>query len=269
MNPIQFYNTISLYANVTKRGRYYFSEINEAVKNAVNNKINSITDTANQNQLNGIDRIQKFRDELYTLIKPFNLVITTTRIINDVITEEHAIYPTDYRTFAGLSITINSNTTYARDTTYGQIGPMLDCSFRKSNNKKPYFLEDATGLRLFRGIGGTFSGILYYVKKQQDFYMGTETDLIEAGTGVLTITTNYTAIQDSIYNGITYISGTQFTTNGVLTDLTSGEVILSSILVNTDMPEKTHDQLAKMAAEILMGVNSDFDNAGFAEKEVS
>lgn len=267
MNAIEISYAIDLYVNRTHASRFYNVEKNKAVNDAMGKMIDSITDTANQNRLSGIDRLQVFRDKLFTLLKKSATGATAVGIINDIITEEHILYPTDYRTFAALTLTIDGNTTYARDNmTYNTRGPQLDCSFRKPNNKKPYFLEDATGLTTYRGIGGSISVVkLDYVKQPTKFNMGTESQLINAGAGVLVNATSYIAVEVSVHNGITYGEGTQFTTAN--TNLTSGQVILAANTVTCELPEKTHNDIAKMAAEILLGVTSAFENSNFAEKE--
>ena len=52
-----------------------------------------------------------------------------------------------------------------------------------------------------------------------------------------------------------------------MTDLTSGQVILTSLLVTIELPAKTHPDIAKRAAAILAGVVEDFQSSAFAEKE--
>lgn len=267
MNAIQIYYAIGVYTNTTQHSRFLFTEVNKAVNDAIKDKMDDIIDGPNTQGLSGIDRIQKFRDDLYTMIKTSTSAPTTTGTINGVITENHFNFPTDYQTYVSMTATIDSNTTYLRETNYNMVGPLLECSFRKPNNSKPYFLEDGTGLKLYRGIGGTISSAtLTYIKQPTPFYMGNESNLIDAGAGVLTINTSYTAVDDSIYNGVTYVAGTVFSTNGALTNLTSGQVILSSILVTIELPEKCHDDIAKMAAGILLGVTKDYDSSQFAEK---
>lgn len=267
MNAIQVYYAIGIYANRTQESRFFFQEVNKAVNDAIKSKMDDIIDGPNPQGLSGIDRIQKFRDDLYTMIKESTAAPTTTGTINSVITESHFNFPADYQTYVSMTATIDGNTTYLRETDYNRKGPLLECSFRKPNNNKPYFLEDSTGLKIYRGIGGTFSSAtLTYIKQPTAFYMGNETDLIDAGVGVLTINTSYIAVDESVYNGVTYIPGAVFITNGVLTDLTSGQVIKSSILTTIELPEKCHDDIAKMAAGILLGVTKDFDSSAFAEK---
>lgn len=268
MNAIEVYNSVQLYIDRSKGARYYFQEINKAVNDAMKMHIDDITDTANQNKLSGLDRFQVYRDELYTLMKSNVSVPSVIGLYNTDVLVNHINYPADYRAFAALSVTIDGNTTYGRETSYNERGPMLECSFRKPTNNKIYFLEDSTGIKVYRGITGTAStSSLDYVKQPAEFNMGNELNLIDAGVGVLTINTSYTAFEDSVYNGIVYPSGTVFSTNGVLTDLTSGQVILTSLLTTIELPAKTHPDIAKRAAAILAGVVEDFQSSAFAEKE--
>lgn len=268
MNAIQVYNSVQLYIDRSKGARYYFQEINKAVNDAMKMHIDDITDTANPNKISGLERLQVFRDELYTLMKTNTSVPTVVGLYNTDVLINHVNYPTDYRTFGALSITIDGITTYGRQTNLNERGPLLECSFRKPTNSKIYFLEDSTGLKLYRGVTGTASSVsLDYVKQPTEFNMGNELNLIDAGVGVLTISTSYTAFEDSEYNGVIYPSGTVFSTNGVNTDLTSGQVILTSLLTTIELPEKTHTDIAKRAAAILAGVVEDFQSSAFAEKE--
>lgn len=267
MNAIEFSYAIDFYVNRTHSSRFYNVEKNKAVNDAIMKKIDSITDTANEKKLNGINRIQKFRDELFTLMKKSATGVTAVGTINDVITEEHILFPADYQTFAALTLTIAGNTTYARNTTYGERGPMLECSFRRPNNKKPYFLEDVNGLTTYRGIGGSVTVVkLDYVKQPVAFNMGTESQYINAGAGVLTNATSYIATEVSVHNSITYAEGTQFTSAN--TNLTSGQVILASNTTTCELPEKCHDEIAIRSAIILLRSVGEFEAADLLEKQM-
>lgn len=268
MNAIQLSYAIDFYTNLTHTTRFYNIEKNKAVNDAIMKKIDSITDTDNPSTVSGIDRIQKFRDELFTLIKTSTTAATTVGLYNQYISIDHINNPTDYRTFMALTVTIDGNTTYARDNmNYNTRGPQLECSFRKPNNKKPFFLEDATGILVYRGISGTItSPKLDYIKTPNEFSMGVESQYINAGLGVLTIGVSYIAIEESVQNAVTYQPGTQFIA-AVSTALTSGQVILTSNTVACELPDKSHNEIAKLAASILLGVVSSFDNSAFVEKE--
>lgn len=266
MNAIQVGYAIDLYTNLTHTSRFYNIEKNKAVNDAIMKKIDSITDTINSNQLTGIDRLQKYRDELYTLIKTSATAATNIGTYNTDVYINHVDYPADYQTFAALTLTVGGNTTYGRETTYNKRGPLLECSFRKPTNKKPYFLEDATGILIYKGDSSTItSSKLDYIKQPTAFNMGLESQYIDAGAGVLTNATAYIATEESVHNSITYQPGDAFTSAN--TNLTSGQVVLAANTTTIELPEKCHDQIAKMAAEILLGVVSSFENSAFAQKE--
>lgn len=272
MNVIKVYNAIGLYTDRTKSARYFFQEINKAVNDAIMKKIDSITDSDNPNKITGIDRIQVFRDSLYTLIKSATPAAptgpSTITTIEGDFNLYHYNFPTDYQTYDRMSLVVGGVTTYARDTTSNEIGPLLECSFRKPQKKKVYFLEDKTGLNLYSADVDTISSAtLTYIKQPAEFFMGVESQLIDEGAGVLAINSDYIAVEDSVYDSVTYASGDEFTTNGVLTDLTSGQVILKSLTTTIELPEKVHDDIAKMAAEILLGPTEDFEKSAFAQKE--
>ncbi len=270
MNAIQVYNSVLFYTDRTKGTRYYFQEINKAVNDAIMKKIDSITDTNKKGQ--GIDRLQVMRDELYTLVKTGTPAAPTGPTAITTIEGDFNIYhhnfPTDYQTYDRMSLVVGGLTTYAKDTTSNKIGPLLDCSFAKPQDKKVYFLEDSTGLKLYSADVDTISLVtLTYIKQPAEFNMGNELNLINAGTAVLTISTSYTAVEDSVYNAIVRPSGTVFSTNGALTDLTSGQVILTSLTTTIELPIKTHSKICKIAASILLGVTDDYEASGFTEKE--
>jgi hypothetical protein len=267
MNAIEMGYAIDFYTNLTHSSRFYNIEKNQAVQDAIMKKIDSIVDTNNPNPLIGTDRLQKFRDELYTLMKQGTLTVTNTGAYNDDVYINHANFPTDYQTYAGLTLTIGGNTTYARETmTYGNKGSILECSFRKPTNTKPYFLEDSTGLKIYKGDSTAISlAILDYIKVPATFNLGMESQYISAGAGVLTAAATYIAVEESVHNAITRLPGTSFV--AVNTNLTSGQVVLASNTTPCELPAKCHEEIAKMAASILLGTTSAFDNSAYVEKE--
>lgn len=266
MNAIETYNLVQFYIDRSRGARYYFSEINSAVNDAIKNTIDDITDTSNLNQLSGIDRLQVFRDELYTLIKTESSVPTVIGFYNSDVLINHINYPLDYRTFVSMSCTIDGSTSYVRDLTYNSKGPVLEDSFLKPTNSKVKFLEDATGFKLYRGTTGTISNAsLDYIKQPVAFNMGSEPQLINPGLAVLIPGDSYVAVEDSVVGSTFYPSGAMFTNPSA--DLVSGQVIPSISLVSIELPVKTHADIAKRAAAILSGVVKNFESSGFAEKE--
>ena len=120
---------------------------------------------------------------------------------------------------------------------------------------------------MYRGIGGTPTCELTYLKAPSDFYIGNESDLINEGTTVLTFGTNYTAVEQSVHNTVTYNPGDQF--NALNTTLTSGQVIPTSVLIDSNLPEQIQEKMCWIVSEILSGNISDFNKTMFLEKEVN
>ena len=272
MNAIQISNRIDYYNDLTRNARFFFVDKANAVNSVIATFIDQQLGFGQGQQKNAFQFVQKNRDKLYTLIKTATPSITNGTVVvgrYGSATPSHIVYPTDYRDFIELAVLIDGYTDYSRPTDYGKVGPLRDNSFMKPSNKKTYYNEDSTGITIWRGVGGTFTtATLTYLKTPATFSMGTETNLIAAGAGVLTIGLSYIAYEDSIQNGTTYLSGTQFTA-AVTTNLISGSVILASLTTTCDLPEQTHDTIARLASDLMLGVTSNYNAAAFVEKEVN
>jgi len=66
----------------------------------------------------------------------------------------------------------------------------------------------------------------------------------------------YIAYEDSVHNGVTYVSGTIF--SAMSTTLTSGMVIPNSVIVNCNLPEKIHQEVMRTASQIMNGSIEDY-----------
>jgi hypothetical protein len=272
MNAVQMMNRIDYYNDFTRSARFSYAQYGEAVNGVILTYIDQQLGFGEGEQKNTYQFIQKIRDKLYTLVKTATPSITNGTVITGrygSATPSHINFPTDYQNFVGLNVLIDSYTDYSRPTDYNKIGPLLDNSFMKPSNQKTYYNEDATGLTIWRGVGGTFTtATLTYLKAPATFSLGSEDNWIYAGVGVLTLSASYIAIDDSVHNGTTYLSGTQFIAT-VTTNLTTGKVILASLTTPCDLPEQTHDTICKMVSEMMLGVTSNFNGSQFVEKEVS
>lgn len=269
MNAIQIKERIDFYLDTTRSARYPFSAYNDAVNDVIEKYIEDLFGDMNSKNIYGFEVIQQVRDKLFTLIATATPAITTGTTITtryDSFIPNHIAYPADYFTFVALQPIIDGYTVYTSPTDYNEIGPLLEDSFRKPSNVAPVHIEDSTGVSIYRDSSGTItSATLTYIKAPAIFTIGTEANLIDAGAGVLTAAASYIATEISVHNSITYPIGTQFTAAN--TNLTSGQVILASLTTTCDLPEKTHNDIAKMAAAVMSGVTSDFNRSAFVEKQ--
>lgn len=258
-----------LYMDVSRNGRFFYSDYNNAFNNAVQNYMDKcIGDETERDPMN-FQWNQQIRDDLYTLIATSSPSITNGTVVNNKYfsaTSSHILFPADYYDFISLNVLIDSFTDYSKPIRYDQAGPLLKDSFRHPTNLKTYFCEDSTGLTVFRGVGGTFtSATLNYIRQPAAFSVGNESLLINAGTAISN-STSYIATEISVQGGVTYQIGDQFTSSSIV--LTSGQVILTSNTTSLDLPLKAHSDVAKIAAEILLGVTSNYQAAQSAKSEI-
>lgn len=255
--------------DTTRNARFSFLDYAKAVNDAIQKFINDRFGDIEHNNPYTFEFTQAIRDELFTLIKTATPTVTNlSNKVNDYYTigVSRITYPSDYYDLISWTTTIDSVETFARPTTYNELGPLCEDSLKYPTNKRTYYLEDATGYKFYRGTTGTLTVSIEYLKTPATFSLGIDSNLIDEGVGVLTAGETYIATEISVHNLITYKPGDTFTVVAQTT-LTSGQVILASNTTTCDLPAKTHETIAKMAAEILSGSVSDYNRSAFAQKE--
>jgi hypothetical protein len=270
MNAIMSMASADFYLDSSRNARYYFSQYNRAFNDAINAYMDAAIGDTTQRDPENFQWIQQIRDNLFNLIT----VVTPTATNGTVVTNEyysslpsHIDFPADYYDFVLLMLTIDGYTKYSKPTTYNEIGPLLDNSFKHPTNLKTYYNENSDGLTIWRGVTGSITtASLTYIRTPVDFSIGAESDLIDQGSGVLTIGTSYIATEVSVENGITYQIGDQFLAGTV--NLTSGQVIPFSVTSPVDLPDKAHSEIAKAAARIMLLATSNYNAAQAVDSEV-
>lgn len=270
MNAIESLNRAYFYTDVSRSARFYFSEINYAFNDAIQQYI-----TKKMGGEDGIDPdnfqlMQQIRDDLSPLIK-FSTTSPTdgAAITNNYYTclPSNIVNPVDYYQCVLIMCTIDGVTTYARPTSYNESGPLFENSYMHPTNKKPYYNEVSGGYTIWRLNLGVFSSAtMTYVKQPLTFSVGSETQLISSG--VLTNLTTYYATQITVFNGVTYQIADSIVGNGI-SSLISGEVILASNTTPIELPDKVQNDICKLAAKILLKNIGSFDQAAAAESEAT
>lgn len=255
MNAIQLKERVDFYLDRSRSSRYSFNEYNIAFREA-------------QMQL-----FDKFKDDekgvsenLYTL-KTDSTPTVTVSSVGAEFTINHINYPADYHYFQMLNVYVGGVLAEMADVQENELNRLLQNEFRKPTNKYIYKREDATGWKLYRGLGGSVTAELTYLKAPSDFYIGNEADLIDEGNGVLVFSTSYTAVEESVHNSVTYNPGDVFIAANI--NLTSGQVIPTSVLVGSNLPDTVLEDLCKMVANLISGSSNDYSKAAFVEKEVN
>jgi len=249
MNIVQMYFNASILNDRESSARFLDEQYMYAINAAIVMTIEDRVDNIKKPKKYSLESVQRVRDELYTLIPPTSTIVPVGNVI---------AYPLDYSHFLKLQVVIDGETSWVRPTNYNESGPLADNPWKKPSNTKPYFDQDNAGIVIYRGATGSFtSALLDYLKTPAKATMGNETNKILPGALVLTIGLVYVAYDDSVHNGVTYVTGTTFT--AVSTVLTSGTVILYSLVTNCDLPEKIHGEVVRLASAIMSGTISDMD----------
>lgn len=254
MNAIQQKERADFYMDRSRAPRFTFNQYNIAFREVIMTYFDK-----NKTSEIGI------RDGLYTLLTTVTPTVTTVTSASTY-TISRFSYPADYHFLNYMNVYVDSELARVLPIKGDEINPVLIDSFKKPSNTKIYQKEDATGYLLYRGVGGTCTVNYTYLKAPAAFYIGNESDLITAGTS-LALATGYTAVEESVVAGVTYDPGDQFTSAVTPTSLTSGKLILTSILVDCDLPDTVHEDIAKMVAEYMSGTVENFNKSAFAEKE--
>lgn len=272
MNGILLKQRIDFYLNLSKNARFTFAEYAIAVNDVTDEYIDEqMGDEANRNP-ESFQWIQRISDDLYTLIKVAAPVVTPgTAVTTPYYSSLPSTFPvpSDYKTFVYMSCIIDGFTIYARPTTFNKLGPLLNDSFRKPSNTKIYFNSSAAGMTIWRANSGVFTSCsLTYIKVPTDFSIGQESNLINAPTA-LTVA-SYIATEVTVFMTVVYQVGAVIV--GSVNPLTSGQVILASLVVPCELPPPVHEEIAKRAAVKLLAAVGDVQQSmviqGEAEKSV-
>mgnify|MGYP003552418257 FL=1 len=256
MNAIQMMERTDVFLDRYKSARFADSNYMDAFNSVCISMFKDRTDNKNLFKKYSFQSNEQVRRELYTLIKTATIVPT-----GDVV-----VYPIDFEYYGDMNVVIDGVTSYCRPTNFNEIGPLKLNPFRKPKATKPYYIENSTGLKVYYGSGTFTSAIMTYLKTPNTVSIGTESNKINTGGAVLAINSVYIVYSPTaVHDGVTYYVGQTFTATA--TSLTSGIVILNSVVVNCDFPENVHDEICKRAAVLLKRSIEDFNASVILEKD--
>lgn len=268
MNSIELQSRIDFYNNLTSSARFTRQMYDIAVNDAMMEYIDEQFGDDDNADPKNFQWVQQIKDNLYTLIAATAPVVTPGVIITTPYsTVGTATFPNpaDYKNLIYLQTTIGGITSYSRPTTFNEIGPLLQDSFKKPTNSKLYHIESSTGYTLYKGSTGTVTVVMLYLKIPATFTIGDESQVISPPT-VLTNALVYYALETTVFNSVTYEMGDSITGNGV-TALSSGRVILSTNTVTCSLPPETHEKIAKMSSQKMLKTISDYEGSMAIQSE--
>lgn len=267
MNSIELQSRIDFYNNLTSSARFTRQMYDIAVNDAMMEYIDEQFGDDDNADPKNFQWVQQIKDNLYTLIAATAPVVTPGVIITTPYsTVGTATFPNpaDYKNLIYLQTTIGGITSYSRPTTFNEIGPLLQDSFKKPTNSKLYHIESSTGYTLYKGSTGTVTVVMLYLKIPATFTIGDESQIITSG-GTLVNLSVYYATEISVYAGTTYYMGDSITGTGAV--LTSGAVILASNTTTCALPPETHEKIAKLSSSKMLATISDIEQSAAIQNE--
>jgi hypothetical protein len=265
MNFVQLKNRVDFYLDMTRAPRFTFAEYNIAVNDTIEKFVSETIGDPNHSTPYSVQWVQQVRDDLYTLVKNATgpTITNQTAITAQYYTAGLCTFPNpaDYYAFLALTGIIASKTIPAFPTNYNEETVLINDSFKHPTDTKIYYNENSSGFRVLKGTATLSSVNLTYIKTPATYSCGAETLLIDGGPAVtLTNLATYYATEISVYNGTTYQIGATIT--GVTAQLlTSGQVIATASGTNCDLPDRTHEEIAKRAAATMLLTTANYPAA--------
>lgn len=219
-----------------------------------------------------IERFQRVRDELYTIVKTTSLGSYAVTIVNNVIAASKI--PEAYKYLLLLEVTALVSGTPDEDTEW-QICESVSLDQKRdfltrNPYRKPvsnamyqrqYYEENVNGFLIHSAVSDLNYAKISYLEEPSETFIG-----YERAPGWTSIA-NQTAIAmgDVIVNTTEYSRGSLFTL--VAGDTFSGDNILTSSN-NTNLPITLHEEIAKKAAHYILDRSNLFQKAAAFKQEI-
>ena len=257
MNTVELIARIQFYSDRTKSPRFndtdhYLPALNVAQNTILNDRYYNIKKKTGYS----FETVQRLRDELRSLVR-YNIPIL---VVSNAIS-----LPNDYMFELMMNITIDGTSRASKSVSYNEINSLSKNSFQEPSIEYPVHFESDGGINFLFGDTGTPSTAnLTYLRKPATIFK--DSSVIVAGVGVLTIgNTYYVNVGPVTSDSITYATGDTFVATSA--DMTGGGDV--TYIVNSDLPDILHEELAKVAASVLQGTVNDYPGSAFAEKQAA
>ncbi len=254
--------------------------LNSSIKFIVLNRYEDIKKNEKDKNFQGS---QKIRDELYTLVKTFEVSSGFTVSASGDTLVPVSMFPSNYWLMAGGSVNISGNPYQLVPLTYDERAVIEKNPFTRPSIDYPaevYRIESSEGVEVIFGSTGTvMSGLFYYMSEPVTISLGEE---ISSGTiptgktiicymeGVINELGAITDSQDPNYDGsylrITLKPGEEYTT---IKQMTIASGIFYQDFVETDLPSILHEEVATRAASELSGNVENYQRVQELDKRIN
>lgn len=253
MNIVELHKRIDYHLDRARSPRYSKDRKDAAINIATDIFVRDRYDNVKRKTGYGFQTVQKLRDDLGSLVKSSLLVPA-----NNIITR-----PDNYRHEVMVRVKINGKWDGSSPTSYDAFNTNQKNRFHKAEIGYVQHLElGGSNVEFYFGSYGNFQEVEYfYLSNPIQVSFGTTA----ITSGSLVVGNTYYVESGSItHNAIVVNAGSTFVAVG--TTYTGTGVVY--LIVNSELPAHTHEELAKMAASDLAGTTSDRNRKIIQEADV-
>jgi hypothetical protein len=236
----------------------YIDAIRKAERRIVNDRVAPIREPRNYS----VERSQRLIEELHTLVVESAPIIPVNNFVQ---------VPSDNQYLLLARCSVNGVMDFSRPMTHSELSDIENNPFSSpkqasaKNFSRIRHTTSASGIRFHYGsTTGLNNVVLTYIKEQAKVSLGKPSDIIEDG-GILVIGSTYYVLEESLVSGVSYFPGETFVSTDVL--LTSGKVLPATVVINSELPERLHDEVCNLAAKIMSGDTENYNKSQSLEDE--
>ena len=266
MNIVQLHERVRFWVDIVASTRFDSQSIDNGINVAIDNKVRESYDqNMPMNRSDAFQRVQRVRDELGPLVKKI-VKDSGLAITDNVVSLSDTVL--DYGWLLAIRV---------KDTTNSAWHAVLPINHNRKNivNRNPYrrvrstpeskvYYYEENGTWIIDSSLGAFEDAeINYLATPAIVNYGIEYD----STKVFIINDQVIAVEETVYNTITYKIGDKITiVTGVLS-ITSGLVVFSYI--ECDVRQTTHEEISRRAAMNCLTAARQYDKVNELRKEIT
>lgn len=265
MNIVQLHERVRFWVDSVASTRFEVSDINNALNTAIESKILETYDQVRpMNQSDSFQRTQRCRDILGPVVKKATQATSGFTIAGNQIS---IAATSDYNLLLAITVTLGTQQVECIPQTYDRKNRAWRNPFRVPRitpSPLAYYIEVDGGIEILHAQTANPTVFeLYYLKKPRLVSWGTE-----YATGHdFTIGNVVYAVEDTVYNAVSYVPGDEITIVAGHLQITSGNVIFG--YTDCELRSLVHEEIARRAAINCLMVAGQSDKAKLLREEIT
>jgi len=272
MNIVQLHERVRFWVDIVASTRFESEDIDNAVNIAIDNKVRESYDQNRpMNRSDAFQRVQRVRDELGPLVRKLDvddleltqeadgdknlLIFLKSDITNYGWLLSMRMHSSSYSAWYPVFPLTHNRKNVVERNPYRKV--------RRTPQSKSYYYEEASGWIVRHDCGDVDNIEMYYLATPAIVNYGIEYD----STKVFTINDQVIAVEETVYNTITYKIGEKFTIVVGVLSITSGLIVFSYI--ECDVRKTTHEEISRRAAMNCLTAARQYDKVNDLRKEIT